>query len=130
MASIQSDVDAPSIDHRATLSPRVWASAAGYQFRASSHHNLAASRMELPDVFAATHRFVFSVRAARHGPRIDHVDGLCDPRAYCNSCNATTAPHWAAYRKPPLYLLVEKILESTNNSPDCHSRYNRTIRHH
>src|SRR5439155_20908259 len=47
-------------------------------------NELAAIRMELPDVFDATHRLVFELieNGSIDGLRIDHVDGLWHPRAY------------------------------------------------
>src|SRR4029077_13762083 len=47
-------------------------------------NQLAALRMEDPDVFDEVHRFVFEL-IAKGGPtglRIDHVDGLFDPEDY------------------------------------------------
>lgn len=76
-------------------------------------NNLAAIRMELPEVFEATHRFVFELLAADAvvGLRIDHVDGLWDPRGYLEKLQR----RYAELRNSdpaakPLYLLVEKIL--------------------
>jgi (1->4)-alpha-D-glucan 1-alpha-D-glucosylmutase len=47
-------------------------------------NTLAALRMENPEVFAATHRLIFSFLRDElaHGLRIDHPDGLLDPAAY------------------------------------------------
>src|SRR5262245_7596435 len=47
-------------------------------------NELAALRMERPDVFEATHALVLSLAAsgAVAGLRIDHSDGLADPAAY------------------------------------------------
>jgi (1->4)-alpha-D-glucan 1-alpha-D-glucosylmutase len=76
-------------------------------------NQLAAIRMELPEVFEATHRLVFELIAsgAVAGLRIDHVDGLYDPRAYLEQLQQRTAEllHTEA-KDRPLYLLVEKIL--------------------
>jgi (1->4)-alpha-D-glucan 1-alpha-D-glucosylmutase len=73
-------------------------------------NGLAALRMELPEVFEATHRLLFELIAARHvtGVRIDHIDGLARPRLYL----ARLQRHAAAARGGELlpYLLVEKIL--------------------
>ena len=45
---------------------------------------LAGIRMELPEVFAATHRVLLDLHARGdlQGFRIDHPDGLADPRGY------------------------------------------------
>ena len=47
-------------------------------------NELAALRMELPEVFAATHTLIFRLLRERklNGLRIDHPDGLFDPRQY------------------------------------------------
>ena len=48
-------------------------------------NELAGLRMELPELFEETHRLVFDLieRGDVQGVRIDHIDGLFDPRAYC-----------------------------------------------
>src|SRR6516162_868602 len=47
-------------------------------------NELAAIRMELPEVFRATHRLLFRLLAEGKatGLRIDHPDGLRDPAGY------------------------------------------------
>ena len=47
--------------------------------------SLAGLRVELPEVFDATHELVLKLYAEGviDGVRIDHVDGLADPRGYC-----------------------------------------------
>jgi (1->4)-alpha-D-glucan 1-alpha-D-glucosylmutase len=67
-------------------------------------NELAGLRMELPQLFKQTHRLVFSLieRGDVQGLRIDHIDGLFDPRAYCERLQQRSAA--------PLYVLVEKIL--------------------
>lgn len=76
-------------------------------------NSLAAIKMELPDVFEATHRLVFELirTGAVQGLRIDHVDGLWIPREYLGKLQQHAAK---ALELPegsnPLYLLVEKIL--------------------
>ena len=65
---------------------------------------LAGIRMELPEVFEYTHRLV--VRMLREGQlqglRIDHIDGLFDPKAYLEQLRANVSE--------PIYVVVEKIL--------------------
>lgn len=76
-------------------------------------NNLAAIRMELPEVFDATHRFVFELLSGDvvAGLRIDHVDGLFDPRSYLTQLQERMAAiKQAKPEDKPLYLLVEKIL--------------------
>ncbi|HJZ77345.1 MAG TPA: malto-oligosyltrehalose synthase [Vicinamibacterales bacterium] len=66
-------------------------------------NQLAALRVEDPAVFDEVHRFVFELvdSGAVTGLRIDHVDGLFDPRDYLRRLQARTgAP----------YVVVEKIL--------------------
>ena len=74
-------------------------------------NELAAVRMDNPEVFDEVHRLVFSLLAdgSLSGLRIDHVDGLYDPGDYLRRVRARAAelrPEGA----PPFYLVVEKIL--------------------
>ncbi|HWB58888.1 MAG TPA: malto-oligosyltrehalose synthase [Chthoniobacteraceae bacterium] len=76
-------------------------------------NELAAIRMELPEVFEATHRLIFELvaKGALDGLRIDHVDGLWLPRDYLEKLQQHAAKALgAAEGSNPLYLLVEKIL--------------------
>jgi len=78
-------------------------------------NQLAAIRVEQPDVFMQTHEFIFSLirSGAVSGLRIDHVDGLYDPRKYLRQWQ-----EWAQHEfKLPadskgraLFMVVEKIL--------------------
>ncbi len=65
---------------------------------------LAAVRVELPEVFDATHREILRWVAAGDvdGIRVDHPDGLSDPGAYVRRLRAALGPD--------RWLLVEKIL--------------------
>ncbi len=67
-------------------------------------NDLAGIRVEIPEVFDRTHAFVFDLleRGVLDGLRIDHIDGLLDPKAYCLRLREK-APR-------PFYLVVEKIL--------------------
>jgi (1->4)-alpha-D-glucan 1-alpha-D-glucosylmutase len=67
-------------------------------------NDLAGLRMELPELFDRTHRLVLKLieRGDVQGLRIDHIDGLFDPKAYCEQTQQRCVA--------PLYLLVEKIL--------------------
>ncbi|HJR45893.1 MAG TPA: malto-oligosyltrehalose synthase [Actinomycetota bacterium] len=69
-----------------------------------SINDLAALRMDNPDVFDGVHELVLQlVREGRlEGLRIDHIDGLRDPEAYLTQLRS-----WC----PRAYLVVEKILE-------------------
>ena len=48
-------------------------------------NELAGVRMEIPEVFDHTHQLVFRLldEGVLDGLRLDHVDGLLDPKAYC-----------------------------------------------
>jgi (1->4)-alpha-D-glucan 1-alpha-D-glucosylmutase len=79
-------------------------------------HELIALRSEREEVFEACHALVFELYAAGEidGVRIDHVDGLADPRAYCRRLRARLAG-LEAQRPPdaprgPAWIIVEKIL--------------------
>ncbi|HEX8312440.1 MAG TPA: malto-oligosyltrehalose synthase [Chthoniobacteraceae bacterium] len=76
-------------------------------------NQLAAIRMEEPEVFETTHQLVFELirSGAVNGLRIDHVDGLFHPRAYLEQLQQRTSELLdAPVENRPLYLLVEKIL--------------------
>jgi (1->4)-alpha-D-glucan 1-alpha-D-glucosylmutase len=109
-------------------------------------NDLVGLRMENPEVFAATHCLIRQLLARGEvtGLRIDHCDGLFNPRQYlirlqllyvaAHCCGETaegpTAPSgieievrdamrgcdWAAVRGP-LYVVVEKILEPRESLP-------------
>jgi len=74
-------------------------------------NDLAGLRMESPEVFERTHRLVGDLieRGDVQGLRIDHIDGLFDPRAYCERLQEGFGP---------LYVLVEKILAHYEALPD------------
>jgi (1->4)-alpha-D-glucan 1-alpha-D-glucosylmutase len=71
---------------------------------------LAALRMEDPQVFAATHALLLDLVAsgALQGLRIDHPDGLADPRGYLRRLHEATGGAW---------VVVEKILEDDEDLP-------------
>jgi (1->4)-alpha-D-glucan 1-alpha-D-glucosylmutase len=68
-------------------------------------NDLAGLRMELPEVFDETHRFVFALLAdgSLDGLRIDHIDGLLDPKGYLQRLRENSP-------RRDFYLVVEKIL--------------------
>jgi (1->4)-alpha-D-glucan 1-alpha-D-glucosylmutase len=78
-------------------------------------NDLAAIRMELPEVFDATHRLLLDLigAGAVTGVRVDHPDGLYLPREYFEKLQRRCA---AALGIPfpqdgrAIYLLVEKVL--------------------
>ncbi len=67
-------------------------------------NDLAGLRMELKPVFEHAHARVFPMLEAGDidGLRIDHVDGLFDPKAYFEALRERV--------RKPFYLVVEKIL--------------------
>ncbi|HVY13815.1 MAG TPA: malto-oligosyltrehalose synthase [Rhodopila sp.] len=67
-------------------------------------NDLAGLRMELPDVFEHAHRLVFRLLrdGTLDGIRIDHIDGLLDPKAYLRRLREKSGVDF--------YLVVEKIL--------------------
>ncbi|GGI20962.1 malto-oligosyltrehalose synthase [Oxalicibacterium faecigallinarum] len=78
--------------------------------------DLAGVRVELDDVFDATHALIFRLYAEGliDGVRVDHVDGLANPTAYCNELRQRLLA--LAEQRPPSqrdthpYIVVEKIL--------------------
>ncbi|MEY2528759.1 MAG: (1-_4)-alpha-D-glucan 1-alpha-D-glucosylmutase [Verrucomicrobiota bacterium] len=85
-------------------------------------NDLAAIRMELPEVFDATHQLLLELIAngAVTGVRIDHPDGLYLPREYFEKLQRRSA---AALGIPlpgngrAIYLVVEKILTGNETLP-------------
>jgi (1->4)-alpha-D-glucan 1-alpha-D-glucosylmutase len=86
-------------------------------------NDLAAVRMELPEVFDATHKLLLELVAAGAvtGLRIDHPDGLYNPREYftklqerCAQALGTSLPK----DKRAIYLVVEKILSGPERLPN------------
>src|SRR6478752_992977 len=73
-------------------------------------NDLAAIRVELPEVFAASHAEIrrWIDRGWVDGLRIDHPDGLADPGRYLDDLAELTGGR---------YVLVEKILEGDETLP-------------
>jgi len=85
-------------------------------------NDLAAIRMELPEVFDATHRLLLELVAAGAvtGLRIDHPDGLYRPQEYfaklqeqCAAAIGIALPEDGR----AIYLVVEKILSGHESLP-------------
>jgi (1->4)-alpha-D-glucan 1-alpha-D-glucosylmutase len=74
-------------------------------------NELVCLRMEEPEAFEAVHALPLRLHAEGivDGLRIDHVDGLGDPAAYCRTLRARL--------KPGAYLVVEKILLAGETLP-------------
>lgn len=72
-------------------------------------NELGALRVERADVFEQTHAKVFELveRGLVDGLRIDHIDGLANPRAYCSRLRRRIARLRGGATLP---LFVEKIL--------------------
>ena len=76
-------------------------------------NDLAGLRMELPEVFDHAHRLVFRLmrEGVIDGLRIDHIDGLFDPKAYLERLRAVApGAETAGPEESGFYLVVEKIL--------------------
>jgi (1->4)-alpha-D-glucan 1-alpha-D-glucosylmutase len=79
-------------------------------------NTLAGVRVEIPRVFDATHDFLLKIYAGGliDGVRIDHIDGLADPRGYARKLRRVMET--AGEQRPadaaqgPPYIVVEKIL--------------------
>jgi (1->4)-alpha-D-glucan 1-alpha-D-glucosylmutase len=71
---------------------------------------MVAVRMELPEVFGETHRLIFEwlESGSITGLRVDHPDGLWDPRQYLQRLQKDPAP----------YVVVEKILSGDEMLPE------------
>jgi (1->4)-alpha-D-glucan 1-alpha-D-glucosylmutase len=71
---------------------------------------LAAIRVELPEVFEESHLVLLGLvhEGAIDGLRIDHPDGLADPRGYLDRLEKATGGCW---------VVVEKILEGSERLP-------------
>lgn len=76
-------------------------------------NTLAAIRIEIPEVFEAAHQLVFDLirTGAVTGLRIDHIDGLWNPREYVQRLQDRVRDLMKTEELQPLYLVVEKILE-------------------
>jgi (1->4)-alpha-D-glucan 1-alpha-D-glucosylmutase len=72
--------------------------------------SLIAVRVEDPDVFAATHRLLLALMADGliDGLRVDHPDGLADPRGYLRRLAQATDGTW---------VVTEKILTGAEELP-------------
>jgi (1->4)-alpha-D-glucan 1-alpha-D-glucosylmutase len=94
-------------------------------------NQLAALRMEDPEVFDEVHRFVFDLvrKGGPTGLRIDHVDGLYSPGDYLNRLQANLRRATNGDQQEPeiqdrapdsrnrFYIVVEKILSADERLP-------------
>jgi (1->4)-alpha-D-glucan 1-alpha-D-glucosylmutase len=87
-------------------------------------NELVALRVEDDEVFDAVHATIFQLYAAGliDGVRVDHVDGLSRPAAYCRKLRARlhTLERYRPAESPPgpAYVVVEKILSRNETLPD------------
>jgi malto-oligosyltrehalose synthase len=79
-------------------------------------NGLAGLRIEVPEVFEATHAKLFQLygEGLIDGFRVDHVDGLADPPAYCRRLRERLR-EIGPDRQP--YLVIEKILGAGESLP-------------
>jgi (1->4)-alpha-D-glucan 1-alpha-D-glucosylmutase len=79
-------------------------------------NDLAGLRIELPEVFEHVHALVLELlgKGIIDGLRIDHIDGLLEPRAYLQRLRAALARAGAA----DCYVVVEKILARGEALPE------------
>jgi malto-oligosyltrehalose synthase len=86
-------------------------------------NELAGLRIEDPVVFEEVHSTTFRLfrEGLIDGLRIDHVDGLADPRGYCRRLRRRLEA-LAEHRPPSLrngtYIVVEKILAAEEELPE------------
>ena len=82
-----------------------------------SINELAGVRVEDEAVFAFTHSLYFDLfhRGLIDGVRVDHIDGLADPAAYCRRLRAGFA---AVAPARSAYIVVEKILAADEALPE------------
>jgi len=84
-------------------------------------NELICLRVEREDVFEATHRLVlqFVGDGLVDGLRVDHVDGLLEPRRYLERLRSAVEQRRPAERKgEPFPILVEKILAEGERLPE------------
>lgn len=99
-------------------------------------NELISVRMELPEVFKASHQLIFDLleKGQIAGLRIDHPDGLWDPAAYLRRLQEEALHILVDHAEPfdttqadqnrlthsklPLYIVAEKILTGDEMLPD------------
>jgi (1->4)-alpha-D-glucan 1-alpha-D-glucosylmutase len=82
-------------------------------------NDLAGLCVENESVFEATHRFILSLMAEGKvdGLRIDHPDGLYNPRQYFESLQSAIAATTNNSGNQSHYVVIEKILSGTERLP-------------
>src|SRR5581483_2509670 len=104
--------------HYRLASWRVAVAAINYR-RFFDINDLAGLREEDPRTFRAVHALVARLVAEDRlqGLRLDHIDGLYDPRQYARRLHHLTTQARDAKRRP-IYVVVEKILSPGELLPD------------
>lgn len=76
--------------------------------------DLVAVRMEDPEVFASRHQGIVGLVRREHvtGLRVDHIDGLRDPKGYLERLRSMAAG------EGEFYIVVEKILSGSETLPE------------
>ncbi len=79
-------------------------------------NDLAAIRIECDAVFDDMHELLLELVAAGHvhGVRLDHVDGLYDPKGYFDALRRALE---ASGAKQPIWIVAEKILSAGESLP-------------
>ena len=83
-------------------------------------NELAAIRMEAPEVFAETHRLIFRLvgEGVVTGLRVDHPDGLYAPAEYFRRLQEGCARALGGERGDDFYVVAEKILAPGEHLPE------------
>jgi (1->4)-alpha-D-glucan 1-alpha-D-glucosylmutase len=89
-------------------------------------NDLAALRMNEPEVFARTHELIFRLvdEGKIDGLRIDHSDGLFDPEEYFEQVQQRFRSN--THERKPLYVVTEKILAIHERLPTSWAVYGTT----
>ena len=80
---------------------------------------LAGVRIEQDETFDAAHRLTFDLceRGLIEGVRVDHIDGLADPTAYCSKLRERLDAIAHTHGRPRPWLIAEKILGAGERLP-------------
>jgi (1->4)-alpha-D-glucan 1-alpha-D-glucosylmutase len=100
-----------------------WWTAAGDEInwrRFFDINGLAGLRIEVPEVFEETHATLFRLYAEGliDGFRVDHVDGLSDPPAYCRRLRRRLDELRTETAQARAYIVIEKILAQGEVLPE------------
>src|SRR5207245_9167982 len=81
--------------------------------------DLVGIRVEDPVIFDSVHAVILRLaeKGLITGLRIDHIDGLRDPKGYLKSLQDHLFPATEEHQSAPLYVVVEKILGNCESLP-------------